>query len=312
MKLADMHSDTMTELYLGNYEITDAPLHISLKDAKGISPYIQMAAVWTDKSLTDDEAYDRFFRVVSHFRCDPAVIDGRIKLCRTKAELDPATDEGIPAFVLAVEGARLLGGDIARLDSLSDEGVKLMTLQWSSTDCIGGAWDTDEGLTDFGRSLLTEMAKRRIAADISHASDKTADEVLRFAEEHRLTVCASHSNSRSVCMHRRNLTDEQFLRIRSLGGIVGISMAPEHLSDSGKADITDVIRHIYHYLSLGGEDTLCFGCDFDGISSTPAGVCGIRDIPRLRESLEKEGIPEATLNKLFYGNAHRFIRELLD
>lgn len=312
MKFADMHSDTLTELYLGNYLIDDAPLHISLKDAKGISPYIQTAAVWTDKTLTDDEAYDRFFRVASHFRHDPAVTNGRVKLCRTKAEIDSATNGGVPAFVLAVEGARLLGGDITRLDALADEGVRLITLQWSGCDCIGGAWDTDEGLTDFGHELLTEMAKHRIAADISHASDKTAKDILDLAEKNGLTVCASHSNSRAVCPHTRNLTDELFLRVKEHGGIVGISMAPEHLSESGTANVTDIIRHIYHYLSLGGDDTLCFGCDFDGISSTPTGVCGIKDIPNLRESLEKEGFNEDTLHKLFYGNAHRFIRELLD
>lgn len=312
MKYADTHSDTLTELYLGNYGIGGAPLHISLKDAAGISPYIQIGAVWTDKNLSDDEAYARFFEVLRHIKEDPATADGGLKLCRTKAELDCAVEAGIPAFVLAVEGARLLGGDITRLDALESEGVRLMTLQWSGTDCIGGAWDTHVGLTDFGRELLTEMAKRRIAADVSHASDRTAAEILDYAEEHGLTVCASHSNSRSVCSHRRNLTDEQFLRIKKLGGIVGISMAPEHLSDSGDAGITDVVRHVYHYLSLGGEDTLCFGCDFDGISSTPAGIGGIKDIPSLRESLETEGITEVTLNKLFYGNAHRFIRELLD
>lgn len=312
MKFADMHSDTLTELYLGKHSITDAPLHISLKGAKGLDPYVQIGAVWTDKRLTDEEAYDRFYEVVSHFRSDPAVAEGKVRLCRTKAELDSAIDEGIPAFVLAVEGARLLDGKITRVRQLAEEGVKLMTLQWSGSDCIGGAWDTDEGLTDFGRAVLRRMVSHRIAADISHASDRTAADILDYTEEYDLRVCASHSNSRAVCSHMRNLTDDLFLRVKEKGGTVGISMAPEHLSDSGKAGVTDIIRHIYHYLALGGEDTVCLGCDFDGIGTTPAGVGGIRDIPRLREALEKEGIHEATLDKLFYGNAHRFIRGILD
>lgn len=311
MKYADMHSDTLTELYLGGYSIGDAPLHISLDKAGELRPYIQIGAVWTDKRLTDDEAYDRFFQVVRHFRADPTARDGRVRLCRTKAELDSAVNHGVPAFVLAVEGARLLGGDIARLDRISDEGVRLMTFQWSGTDCIGGAWDTDAGLTDFGKAVLRRMAELGIAADISHASDATAGEILNLAEECGLRVCASHSNSRAVCHHRRNLTDELFRRVKEACGIVGLSMAPEHLSDSGKAGVTDVARHLYHYLEQGGEDTVCFGCDFDGISSTPDGVGGIGDIPRLRESLLCEGFSEDVTNKLFYGNAHRFIRFIL-
>lgn len=312
MKYADMHSDTLTELYLGGYGISDAPLHISLDNAKKMDLYIQIGAVWTDKRLTDDEAYDRFFEVVRHFRNDPAVKDGRVRLCHTKAELDSAVKDGIPAFVLAVEGARLLGDDISRIDRIAEEGVRLITLQWSGCDCIGGAWDTDVGLTDFGKTVLRRMADLGIAADISHASVAVAAEVLELADEYGLTVCASHSNSRVVCSHKRNLTDDLFLRVKDRGSIVGISMAPEHLSDSGIADISHICRHIYHYLEIGGEDTVCFGCDFDGISTTPKDVGGIEDIPRLREALLEEGFSEGILNKLFYGNAQGFIRKILD
>lgn len=312
MKYADMHCDTLTELYLGSYGITDAPLHISLDSAAPLSPYVQIGAVWTDRSLTDDEAYARFFKVTDQFRRDPAVVQDKLRLCRTRAELDRAIDEDIPAFVLAVEGARLLSGDMSRLYRLHDEGVRLITLQWSGTDCIGGAWDTEGDLTDFGRSLLREMAALGIAADISHASDITAAEILELAENYKLHVCASHSNSRSVCTHGRNLTDELFHQVRMADGIVGISMAPEHLSNTGVADTNDIIRHINHYLSLGGEDILCLGCDFDGISSTPLGVGGICDIPHLRDELLKNGFSQVTVTKLFSENALRFIRSILD
>ena len=312
MKYADMHCDTLTELYLGGYSINDAPLHISLKNAKTFTPYIQVAAVWTDKSLSDDEAHERFFRVTDHFRQDPSVRLGNVRLCQTRSKLDSAVENGIPAFVLAVEGARILSGDITRLRRLYDEGVRLITLQWSDSDCIGGAWNTDAGLTDFGRQVLCEMARLGITADVSHASDKTASEILDIADECDLKVCASHSNSRSICSHRRNLTDELFQRVKEHGGVVGISMAPEHLSDSGMADIADIRRHIYSYLSLDGENTVCLGCDFDGISTTPAGMCGIGNITHLWDVLEKDGIPKDILTKLFFGNAHRFIRSILD
>ncbi len=312
MKYTDMHSDTLTELYLDGHRIDNAPLHISLDKASALSPYIQIGAVWTDSRLTDGEAYDRFFRVTEHFKSDPAVTDGRVRLCRTKAELDSAAQSGIPAFVLAVEGARILEGDITRLRRIADEGVRLMTLTWSGADCIGGAWDTDCGLTDFGRAVLEGMAELGIAADISHASDRCSYDVLEAASANQVSVCASHSNSRAVCGHRRNLTDELFKAVTELGGVVGISMAPIHLSDTGTANVSDICRHLYHYLELGGENAVCLGCDFDGIGTTPADVTGIVDIPRLRESLSKEGFSDDILTGLFSENAARFIRDILE
>ncbi len=311
MKYADMHCDTLTELYRNGYTANSSPLHISLDRAEELRPYVQVAAVWTDKELTDDEGYERFLDVVSRFRKDPAVCSGRVRLCGSKEELDRTEEDGGASFVLAVEGARLLGGDMERLDALGEAGVRLITLQWSGADCIGGAWDTSEPLTDFGKRLLREMAKRGIAADISHASVETAEGVLDIAEDIGLAVCASHSNSAAVWGHRRNLDDRLFRRVAKLGGIVGLSMAPEHLTGRERADISDICRHLNRYLDLGGEDIVCFGCDFDGITSTPDGVGGIGDIPRLREALAAEGVPERVLSKLFFENARRFIRRIL-
>ena len=308
MKYADMHCDTLTELYLHGFDIAAAPLHISLDGAAGICPYVQSAAIWTDKKLDDNAAYDRFWDVLHHFEASDSVKCGKIKLCRNSADARAAAAEGLPAFMLSIEGARLLGSDTLdeHFHAVADAGVWLITLQWSGTDCIGGAWNTDGGLTDAGIRLLHLMAERGIVCDLSHASDTETDEVLSHAEALGLRVCASHSNSRAVCAHRRNLTDAQFAKIRGMNGVVGLSMAPEHLAESGSAGIDDIRRHLEHYLELGGEDTVVLGCDFDGISSTPAGVGGIRDIPHLRDTLARDYPPEL-IYRLFFGNAARFM-----
>ena len=312
MKFADMHCDTLTELYDAGYDIESAPLHISLNGARELSPYVQIAAVWTDKRLTDDEAFRRFFSVMNSFRESRSYRNGKIRFCRTRDELEAAAKEHIPAFVPAIEGARLLGGDITRLRPVAEAGVRLITLQWSGSDCVGGGWDTDLPLTDFGRELITEMGKSGICADISHACDRTAGEILGCAEGTNLCVCASHSNSRTVCSHMRNLTDELFLRVVKSGGIVGLSMAPEHLSDSGSAGIDDICRHLYRYLELGGEEAVCFGCDFDGIGAVPLGLSGIKDIPALYEGLTLRGFSEKTLDKVFFENAYAFILSIME
>ena len=65
-------------------------------------------------------------------------------------------------------------------------------------------------------------------------------------------------------------------------------------------------RHLEHYLSLGGENAIAIGADWDGIDTTPEGVCSIRDIPALADYLRSSGWSEKLLHKLFYQNAADF------
>lgn len=44
-------------------------------------------------------------------------------------------------------------------------------------------------------------------------------------------VIASHSNSRAVCPHARNLTDDMFRAIRDTGGVAGINQFAEFLGE---------------------------------------------------------------------------------
>lgn len=61
--------------------------------------------------------------------------------------------------------------------------------------------------------------------------------------------------------HARNLKDEQFAAIRQAGGLVGLNVCASQL---GAQTFEQLERHFYHYLSLGGERVVAFGCDFDG------------------------------------------------
>ena len=89
-----------------------------------------------------------------------------------------------------------------------------------------------------------------------------------------------------------------------MNGLVGISLASEHLS-SGQATINDILKHIYHYLSLGGENSVCLGCDFDGIKSLPQEISSIYDLNKLFYLIEKSFGIEIAL-KIFFSNSFKF------
>ena len=111
-------------------------------------------------------------------------------------------------------------------------------------------------------------------------------------------VVATHSNVRRVTGHHRNLTEKQIREIVRRGGLIGINLCSAFLSsDRMRACSDDVYRHLDVFLSLGAQDTVCFGTDFDGACA--GGYPGYRGIPRLYGYLLARGLPETVLNKVF-------------
>lgn len=289
----DLHCDTLTEMYEKSLPFDFSGLNVSAEKLSHFSPYIQVCAIWSNASLSDNDAFLRYKEVVKYKNLQ------NMYFCRSASSMRDKS------FILAVEDARILSGDISRLDVLKSDGVKILTLTWRDVSCIGGAWNTSYGLTDFGVQTVIKCFEHGIIPDISHASEKSAFQVFELAEKYGKAILATHSNSYAVCRHKRNLCDEAFLRIKSLDGRVGISLAPEHLSDSGKADFSDILKHIEHYLRLGGEDIVALGCDFDGVSSLPCGISGIADLEKLYLAL-CNSFGTRCAKKIFFGNAYRF------
>ena len=69
------------------------------------------------------------------------------------------------------------------------------------------------------------------------------------------------------------------------------------------------MRHAEHFLSLGGENTLCMGSDFDG-TDLPDGIRGIESMEDLAEMFLRHGYSEALVRKIFYENARAFFISL--
>ncbi len=303
MNLFDLHCDTALELYLQNQPLKDGSLHVSLDKARMYDTYIQTMACWSDKSLSDNDAYTQFLLVTDRLRDELA--ENHIPLIRDKSDLADVRHKQRRGVILAVEDARLLAGDLSRIQSLHDRGVRFMTLLWSGETCIGGAHDTGAPLTDFGRTVVETCFHCGIVPDLSHASRRVTEEVLTMAKAAHKPAVATHSNAFAVHAHTRNLTDSEFRAVAACGGIVGISLYPPHLTD-GACAISDVIRHVKHFLSVGGEDTLALGCDFDGIEITPDSLSNLSCMGLLYEELCRSGISERVADKIFFENAYGF------
>ncbi len=286
MKLFDLHCDTLYEMYKREQGFIDNSLNVSLNKAKCFDEFRQVLAVWSQNDLSEEECHKQFLSIY--------------RTCK----------EHIPAdfpHILSVEGGRALGGRIENLKKFYDMGVRFLTLVWAGECSIGGAHDTDIGLTDFGYEVLNECFDLGIIPDISHASDVMFRQVYEEAKKQGKTFVATHSNSRAIYNHPRNLTDEMFCAIKECHGVVGISLEPTHTCD-GEPTLKDICKHILHYISLGGEDTVCLGCDLDGVTRNIKEIPDLSHLPKLYEALKAEGVDA---DKIFYDNANNFyIRNL--
>ncbi len=311
-RICDLHCDTLYEARKSKDSTLDRHGHLSLDKLLKFQSFIQVMAMWSDKRLGPDEAFDAFIE-------GSIILDRDLFLAARKGiSVKKATcgrhileneENGTSSLVFAVEGGALLGEDLSRVKQLWLADVRLLTLVWNGVNAVGGAHDTNAGLTEFGKSVVNECFRVGIIPDVSHASDKMIEEVLNIAVKHGKPIVATHSNSRAVFAHSRNLTDEFYKEIARLGGVVGISMAPQHLCGAN-ADISAVIRHIEHYASIN-PSAVCLGCDFDGVETLPQGITDVSDLSKLREAiLDTPSISDIT-EKIMYTNARNFLAQNL-
>lgn len=202
----------------------------------------------------------------------------------------------------AAQDARDQARGLDRIALAAEAGVKMMTLTWNGPNAIGSGHDTRDGLTRFGREVVREMEEHRMVVDVSHLNDRGFSDLVEVATR---PFVASHSNARSVCGHRRNLTDAQARTIFEGGGIVGLNYCRDFLRE-GSGDVTPdaVLRHVDRLLELGGERGLALGSDYDG-TDVPTWLDGCERVGTLHELIERHFGREIA-ERVFYENARDF------
>ena len=310
LSLIDTHCDTALELYHGKQNLIKNNCHISLEGAEKYENYAQFFAVWSDSKKSDDECFSDFLLMSGRLKDEIDKNADKICFANGFAEMQAAWDQGKRAAFLAVEDARILGGQLDRLDILCERGVKYLTLLWGGRTCIGSSHDSEGGLTDFGIEVVKKCFDVGIIPDVSHANERVTDEVAELSRQYRKPFIASHSNFYEVFPHTRNLRQKHLDAIIKQGGAVGISLCPYHLCDMGDGRVCtaeDVFAHVDGYMSAGAEDVLGLGCDLDG-TDLPHGFSGIGDLYKIADICLSHGYSDELVDKIFYKNHYEFIK----
>lgn len=304
MKLFDLHCDTLYRAFFENGGLFNNDFHISFDRIDSIEPYIQCMAVWVPDEFRNKNAMQLFENCRK--KLNDELKDTNIKIIRSQDDIIEVESKKSKGVVLTVEGGAVLGGKLENVDYLAECGVKIMTLTWNGNCELGDGIGVEgaKGLTDFGKSVIAKMEQNSIVVDVSHSSVPMFYDVAELSTK---PFCATHSNSKQICPHRRNLTDEQFSIIKDNGGIVGLNLSRGFLrEDEDKACMLDVLRHAEHFLSLGGEKTLAIGTDFDG-TDIPIDMTGIESMNKLYELFLKHNYNEKLLEDIFFNNARNFL-----
>lgn len=286
-------------------DLEDNDAHISLERMAG-AQWCQCFGIFMPDEFRGKDACDFFDRNYDFFCEQMDVHADHIVQVRTAADIDAAFESGRQAALLTIEGGSVLAGDVDRVELLTERGVRIMTLVWNGPNELASGNITSHGLSPLGRKAVRALEEAHITVDVSHLNDTGFWELADIIER---PVIATHSNSRAICDHKRNLTDDEFRFIVGCGGIVGLNFSKDFIVHGIRDPKPDhLLRHVDHFLNMDGEDVLALGSDYDG-TDMPSWLCPCDRMLDLHGLLADEfGV--AVSDKICFDNAHAFLARM--
>ena len=323
-----------------------AHLHTDLPRLREGGVGAQYWSVYVRSDYAGDKAVSATLEQIDCVRQLLARYPADLRPALTAADMEAARAEGRIASLIGAEGGHSIADSLATLRSLYALGVRYMTL--THNDNIAWADSaTDEpavgGLSAFGREVVREMNREGMLVDLSHVAATTMRDAMDATSA---PVIFSHSSSRAVCDHPRNIPEDVLERLPGNGGVAMVTFVPKfvlqaavdwtaeadanmrahgfhHLDTTAEAmkvhrafeeanprpvaTVSTVADHLDHMREAAGIDHLGIGGDYDGTAFTPDGLNDVSGYPNLIAELLDRGWSRADLAKLTWQNAVRVL-----
>jgi membrane dipeptidase len=188
-------------------------------------------SIWVPSDVTGPPAVKRAMDLIDTVREAARLHPDRLMLATTAADVRRAAAEQKIAALMGIEGGHMIDDDMRLLRNYAALGVRYMTLtHFKNNNWADSSTDkpAHNGLTAFGRNVVREMNRLGMMVDISHVADKTFFDVLAIT---KAPVIASHSSSRAIANHPRNMTDDMLRAVARNGGVVMINYHAAFLSE---------------------------------------------------------------------------------
>ena len=309
----DLHCDTALALLGETHNeagsLKKNELHIDLERASQLEAYCQCFACFTTPMMQE---WNKLSPIVV-FERELATIQREVdkhkrlmSIAYSMADVEANREKGKMSAILTIEGPAGFDFDPALLENLHQIGFRITSLGWNEQNVLTGSNVTGGGLTDQGREYVREAQRLGMLVDVSHISDEGFWDIM---EQTQAPVLATHSNSRALCGHSRNLTDDMFRAICRTGGVAGINQYADFLGESPTLDT--VCDHIFHFMELNPTGKhIALGGDLDGCEELSQGFEGIQSYPALARRLLERGLGEETIRDIFWNNALNVLRSV--
>jgi membrane dipeptidase len=339
--------------------VIDYPEDISVQTAMGDFDLVRaskggldaaLSVVYINAAFDVDKGRhmaDSMLKIIKYY---PEKYPDKFALAVTPADVQANFDNKKFSLIPCLENGSPIGNDKEYLKYLKNQGIAYITLCHSKANQLSDSnFDKERkwnGLSPAGVELIGELNRLGIMIDISHSSDSSVSQAIRFS---KAPVIASHSSCRYfVPGFERNLSDDLIKSIADKGGIVMVNFCAgfldsvcykntlevESLLDSKKlsfdskeakelfeefgkthrllSDSRQLVNHIEHIINLVGIDHVGLGSDFDGIGpSKPSDVTDVSGYPVIVFELLKRGHSEEDIKKILSGNFLRVWNEVI-
>ncbi|MBS4218149.1 dipeptidase [Bacillus sp. FJAT-49711] len=267
MNVIDLHCDALYKIWesKGALRFKDSP-ELDANKSRLIKGQVkvQCFAIFIPPELKSESKFQAALDQIDYFYTQVLEHNSDIIHIRNWNDLTYLKSHEIGA-ILTLEGVDCIGNDLHKLSILFHLGVRSVGLTWNLANLAAdGVWEQrGAGLTSFGKEIVEFNNEHKVYTDVSHLSEKAFWDVMDLAD----FPIASHSNSKVICSHPRNLSDEQAKALFQKSGLIHVVYHPPFVTEKETAHISDMIHHIDHFCSLGGAAQIGLGSDFDGIET---------------------------------------------
>jgi len=316
MKFIDLHCDTASLLLETKQKLKQNSLKVDIQKLQQGEAIAQFFAMYID-SKEVDSSYEYCVKMLDNFKNELLLNQDSISLCRNHNDLIMAQKENKIGAFLSIEEGEAIEGSLDKLRYFKEQGISLITLTWNYENALGYSnfeWrDQTRGLKKRGFEVVEEMNHLDMLIDVSHLSDAGFQDLILNSKS---PIIATHSNSRTMTNNPRNLSDTMLKQLADKGGITGINFFNNFLVDGELKEeleistIADMIRHIKHIRDVAGVDVIGLGSDFDGILNSVE-IEDISQMSKLSDALYSSGFSSDEVEKIFYKNSMRIIKDVL-
>ena len=226
----DTHDDINTNNFVEDRNYTmDLDNQVTLPKMEKGGLDVAWFIVYTGQGELNEEGYARAYenamdKFTAIHRLAEEIAPDRIELAYTSDDVREIVASGKKVAMIGIENGYPIGMDISNVKKFAQLGGRYMSLAHnghsqlsdSNTGERDSVWLYD-GLSDLGKEVIGEMNKWGMMIDVSHPSKEAMRDMIELT---KAPIIASHSASRAMNDHSRNLDDEQLMWLKENGGVV--------------------------------------------------------------------------------------------